>query len=107
MSQGFAPHDLSHKERQQVRRAFERISEQGWGLALGLLLALTLFLATVILVVRGGPNPGAHLSLLRVYFPGYGISLPGAVIGACYAFFLGYGAGRTIATVYNRFVTRQ
>ena len=98
--------ELSPRERQEVRRAFERISEQGWGLGLGFLAALTLFLATVILVIKGGETPGRHLGLLSVYFPGYGISWLGAFIGACYAFFLGYGAGRTIGTVYNRFVGR-
>lgn len=93
---------LSESEQQQVRRAFERTSEQGWGLALGLLAAAALFLATVVLVWRGGPNVGRHLGLLSVYLPGYSVTLLGAFIGAAYMFFLGYGAGRTIATIYNR-----
>lgn len=100
-------HELSQREQQQVRQAFNRVSEQGWGLALGFLAALGLFLATVILVVKGGEDPGRHLGLLRVYLPGYGISWVGAFIGAGYAFFLGYGAGRTIATVYNRITPRS
>jgi hypothetical protein len=96
--------DLSPEERQQVDRAFARTSEQGWGLALGFLSAVGLFLATIILVIKSSPNPheiGPHLGLLSVYLPGYSVSWPGAFIGAGYAFFLGYGAGRTIATVYN------
>jgi len=96
--------DLSSRERQAVRRAFQRVSEQGWGLAIGFLCALGLFLATVILVVKGGPDPGPHLGLLGVYLPGYSVTWPGAFIGAGYAFFLGYGIGRTIGTVYNRLV---
>ena len=93
---------LSPEERQQVRRAFARTSEQGWGLALGLLAAFGLFLATIILLIKPSPYPvGPHLGLLGVYLPGYSVSWPGAFIGAGYAFFLGYGAGRTIATVYN------
>jgi hypothetical protein len=92
---------LSHREQEEVRKAFNRVSEQGWGLALGFLAGLALFLATVVLVVRGGPNPGPHLGLLRIYLPGYNITWLGAFIGAAYAFFLGYGAGRTIATIYN------
>jgi hypothetical protein len=99
--------ELSQREREEVRRAFDRVSEQGWGLALGLLAAMGLFLATVILVIKGGPNPGPHLSLLSVYLPGYRVTVLGAFIGAAYAFFLGYGAGRTIATVYNRIVIRS
>jgi hypothetical protein len=98
--------DLSPREQEAIRKAFDRVSEQGWGLALGLLASLGIFLATVILVVKGGPDPGPHLGLLSVYLPGYRISWLGAFIGAGYAFFLGYGAGRTIATVYNRIAVR-
>jgi hypothetical protein len=99
--------ELSEHEQRAVRRAFERTSEQGWGLALGLLAALGLFLATAILVLRGGPAVGRHLNLLSIYLPGYSVTWPGAFIGAAYMFFLGYGAGRMIATVYNRIVLKR
>lgn len=96
--------ELSEQEQQEIRRAFDRTSEQGWGLALGFLAALGIFVATVILVVRGGPSVGQHLGLLSVYLPGYSVTWLGAFIGAAYMFFFGYGAGRTIATIYNRIV---
>ena len=96
--------DLSEDEQQAVRKAFERTSEQGWGLALGLLGAMALFVATIVLVARGGPNVGQHLGLLSVYLPGYRVTWVGAFIGAAYMFFIGYGVGRTIATIYNRLV---
>jgi hypothetical protein len=98
--------DLTEKEEQEVRRAFERTSEQGWGLALGFLAALALFVATAVLVARGGEDVGRHLGLLSVYLPGYKVTWTGAFIGAAYMFFLGYGAGRTIATIYNRIVPK-
>ena len=98
--------ELSEREAQEVRRAFERTSEQGWGLALGFLAAVALFVATVVLVVKGGPYVGQHLNLLSVYLPGYRVTWPGAFVGAAYMFFLGYGVGRTIATIYNRIVQR-
>lgn len=101
------PQELSEKEQQEVRRAFDRTSEQGWGLALGFLAAILLFVATVVLVVKGGPDVGRHLKLLAVYLPGYSVTWPGAFIGAAYMFFLGYGAGRTVATIYNRIVPKQ
>jgi hypothetical protein len=94
--------ELSDQERQAIARAFHRTSEQGWGLALGFLGALALFVATATLVVRGGENVGPHLALLSVYLPGYSVTWEGAFIGAAYLFFIGYGAGRTIATIYNR-----
>jgi hypothetical protein len=99
--------ELTSQERQQIRRAYGRVIEQGWGLAFGVLGAVGLFLATIVLVVQGGPNVGAHLGLLSVYLPGYRVTWWGAFIGAGYAFFFGYGAGRTIATIYNRIVERQ
>jgi hypothetical protein len=99
--------ELSDQERQVIQRAFDRTSEQGWGLALGLLAAIGLFVATVVLVIRGGPAMGAHLGLLSVYLPGYSVSWTGAFVGAAYMFFLGYGAGRTIATIYNRVVPKK
>jgi hypothetical protein len=102
-----APKELSEQEQRHVRRAFDRTSEQGWGLALGFLAALGIFVATVVLVVKGGPNVGQHLGLLSVYLPGYSVSWTGAFIGAAYMLFLGYGAGRTIATIYNRIVPKR
>ena len=98
--------ELSDQERQAITRAFHRTSEQGWGLALGFLAALALFVATVLLVVRGGDPVGPHLALLSVYLPGYSVTWKGAFIGAGYFFFIGYGGGRTIATIYNRVAPR-
>ena len=96
--------NLSEHERQIVRRAFEQTSEQGWGLAVGSVSALGLFVATLWLVVKGGPLVGPHLGLLSLYLPGYSVSWHGAMVGAAYIFFLGYGGGRVIATIYNRIV---
>lgn len=97
---------LTESEQQAIRRAFESTSEQGWGLALGFLAALGLFVATIVLVVRGGPEVGRHLGLLAVYMPGYSVSWLGAFVGAAYMFFIGYGTGRTIATIYNYTASR-
>ena len=79
-----------------------RASEQGWGIAIGLLFGLGLLLATVVLVAKGGPHPGPHLDLLSIYFPGYRVTWTGAGIGFVYGFVVGYAMGRTIATIYNR-----
>jgi hypothetical protein len=96
--------ELSEKELEIVRRAFRQTSEQGWGLAVGFVAAVGLFAATVWLVIKGGPVVGPHLGLLSVYFPGYSVTWLGAFVGAAYMFFLGYGAGRVVATIYNRLI---
>jgi hypothetical protein len=79
-----------------------RANEKGWGITFGLLGGVGLFTATAILLLRGGENVGAHLGLLGVYFPGYGVTWPGAFIGFIYAFVVGYALGRTVATIYNK-----
>lgn len=80
---------------------------RAWGIAFGLLAGGGLFLATAILVVRGGPDPGAHLGLLSNYFPGYRVTWAGSALGFVYGFVLGYGVGRVIGSVYNRLVERN
>jgi len=98
---------LTLEEERALRQTILRASEQGWGIAMGLLLGTGLFLATIILVLKGGPNPGPHLGLLRIYFPGYSVTWIGSFIGFVYAFVVGYAIGRTIATIYNRLIQNR
>jgi hypothetical protein len=91
-------------ERKVVRKVLMRMNQQAWGIAFGLVLGVGLFLATIILLTKGGERVGPHLGLLGVYFPGYSVSYPGSVIGFVYAFVVGYAIGRTIVVVYNRLV---
>jgi hypothetical protein len=95
---------LTIDEEQALRRTILRASEQGWGIAIGLLLGVGLFLATVFLVIKGGPNPGPRLGLVRIYFPGYSVTWLGSFIGFVYAFVVGYAIGRTVAIIYNRLI---
>lgn len=88
----------------ELRHAVARLNARAWGIAMGLLLGLGLFIATNILVIKGGPHPGPHLELLRVYFPGYRVTFLGSLVGFIYAFVLGYALGRLIGNVYNRLV---
>jgi hypothetical protein len=96
---------LTPAEEQALRNSIMKANEQGWGIAFGLLLGVGLFLATLVLVVKGGQNPGRHLGLLRIYFPGYSITGIGSIVGFVYAFVAGYAIGRTIATIYNRIIS--
>jgi hypothetical protein len=84
--------------------AIARLNARAWGIAGGLLFGFGLFAATIILVVKGATNPGAHLGLLSNYFPFYSVSIGGAIIGFVYAFVVGYAAGRFIGLVYNKLV---
>lgn len=91
-------------EARALRTALAQLNARAWGIAIGLLLGGGLFLATIILVAKGGPDVGKHLILLRAYFPGYSVSILGSFIGFVYGFVLGYAIGRVIGTVYNRLV---
>jgi len=95
---------LELDEVQQVRKALLRMNEQGWGIAIGLLLGVGLFVATNVLVIKGGPVVGPHLGLLAFYFPGYRVTFLGSLVGFVYAFVVGYGIGRTVGTIYNKLI---
>jgi len=92
------------EEGQNLNAAILRLNGRAWGIALGLLLGGGLFLATIVLVIKGGPDVGQHLSLLSVFFPGYRVTVLGSLIGFVYAFVFGYALGRLVGTVYNRLV---
>lgn len=91
-------------EARALRATLVRLNARAWGIAMGLLVGGGLFVATLLLVIRGGPHMGQHLSLLRVYLPGYSVSLGGSFLGLIYGFVIGYALGRIIGTVYNRLV---
>jgi hypothetical protein len=93
---------LTPLEQQVLTKTILRIHEQGWGIAFGSLAGFGLFVATNMLVLKGGDLVGPHLGLLHFYFPGYSVSLTGSFIGFVYAFVVGYGVGRVIAGIYNR-----
>jgi hypothetical protein len=82
-------------------RVFIKLNAQVLGITLGILCGLALFIATNVLVLKGGPNPGAHLQLLGQFFYGYKVSFVGSLIGASYAFIVGYVAGGIIALIYG------
>jgi len=94
--------DMNPDPSQGLHQAVLKLNARAWGIAFGLLGGLGLFLATLILVLKGGENVGEHLGLLAVFFPGYRVSTGGAFIGFVYGFVVGYGVGRVIGGVYNR-----
>lgn len=96
------PQEGGTGEPNDINVAILRLNARAWGIALGLLLGGGLFVATIFLVIKGGPDVGQHLSLISVFFPGYSVTLAGSVIGFIYAFVVGYALGRLVGTVYNR-----
>lgn len=84
-----------------VRRVSARVDPIALGAALGIVIAVMTFLATAILVMKAGPAPGIHLALLSNYWPGYDVSLGGAVMGALYGGATGFAFGVLTASLRN------
>lgn len=96
-------HQSSNETAQAVIVGLVRLHARAWGISVGLLLGLGLASATLLLVAKGGAEVGQHLSLLRVFLPGYSVSVTGAIVGFVYMFVIGYALGRLVSTLYNRF----
>jgi hypothetical protein len=92
---------LSSGELQTATRATLTLNGQAWGVSFGILCGLGLFAATLILVLKGGPDVGQHLGLLSTFLPGYRVTVVGAFVGFIYMFVIGYALGRLIGMVYN------
>jgi hypothetical protein len=77
------------------------------GVVTGLLGGLAIFVATNLLILKGGPVVGPHLALLGQFFIGYRVTFLGSLIGFTYGFATGFCVGYFMATVYNRMVARR
>jgi len=80
---------------------FLKLDRVAFGLSLGTLSGLGLFLATLILLFKGGDVVGPNLELLSHYFPGYGVSTAGGVIALFYGFLVGFSIGWGFAFLRN------
>ena len=84
-----------------VKTAYARYDPVALGGAIGLVFGTTLFLATAFLLLRGGENVGAHLSLLGNYLLGFEVSWAGALIGWVEATIGGFVFGYLLASAIN------
>src|SRR5262249_38660465 len=71
------------------------------GFAVGLVVGATVFLATVILVLKGGEQIGPNLSLLGQFIPGYSVTWPGTLIGGIGGFVGGFAFGWGVGFLSN------
>ena len=78
------------------------LNAKSFGLALGLICGLGIFIATNWLIIKGGDPVGPHLSLLRQYFFGYRVTFLGSLVGFAYGFAVGTFSGALISWIYNK-----
>ena len=68
----------------------------------GVLGAVGMWCATAVLLIKGGENVGAHLSLLSIFLPGYEVSWTGACVGAFWGAVVGATGGAVVYWSYSR-----
>lgn len=84
-----------------ITRVFAKLDRRAFGLSLGTVSGVVLFMVTLALVLKGGDIIGPNLSLLREFFPGYTVSPMGAFLGLVYGFVAGFVVGWSVALLRN------
>lgn len=84
-----------------LTKVFSRLDPVAMGLSLGVTASALLFLATIFLVIKGGPVIGPNLALLANFFPGYQVNFVGGLIGLAYGLGIGFLTGWGIAYLHN------
>lgn len=81
-----------------------KLDVKAGGLAGGILWGITVFLATIWILIKGG---GLTLMKLGQFYIGYSISIPGAIIGGIYGFVHGFVATALFIFLYNLFTKEK
>lgn len=84
-----------------IIQAFAKLDRAALGVAIGSLAGVIVFLATLILVIKGGDQVGPNLLLLGQFFIGYSVTTLGAFVGLAYGFIAGFVFGWLIAFLRN------
>ena len=90
-----------------VARTVARLRAGIVAVVTGLVAGSGLFLATLWLVVKGGPHVGQNLGLLRAYYPGYTVTWFGSFVGFFYGALTGAVLGWCVAWLYNFLASRR
>lgn len=88
-----------------VARTIARLRQGIVTIVAAVVAGFTLFAATVWLVIKGGPDVGQHLGLLRAYYPGYSVTWAGSLVGLAYGALTGAAVGWSVAWLYNTLAT--
>lgn len=78
-----------------------KLNPKAFALASGIVWGVSVYLVTVISLVRGGE--GKLLSRLAMIYPGYSFSFGGGLLGLLWGFVSMFVAGWVLAWLYNRF----
>jgi hypothetical protein len=88
-------------EAHDLTRTVVRLHTAVLAFACAVIGGAVVFAMTVWLVIKGGPQVGAHLQLLSQYFYGYAVTWKGSFVGFLYGAVTGGVVGWVIGAVYN------
>ncbi|MBK5281956.1 MAG: hypothetical protein JJE16_07705 [Nitrospiraceae bacterium] len=89
------------RQTDEISQTLARIKAGVLALVCALIGGTGLFVMTVWLVIKDGPQAGQHLQLLSNYFVGYSVTWPGAFVGLLYGAMIGGVVGWAIGRIYN------
>jgi hypothetical protein len=92
------------KAKEEISGAVAKIHAGILAFVCAIIGGLGLFIATVWLLLDGGPQVGSHLQLLSNYYIGYSVTWPGSFIGFFYGALTGGMLGWLIGFIYNKIV---
>lgn len=97
---------LSDRDRELilVTRTIARLRAGIVAVVSAMVVGFGLFAATLWLVIKGGPNVGQNLALLRAYYPGFSVTWGGSIVGFAYGALTGAVLGWSVASLYNLLV---
>ena len=93
--------DHTQGSAEEFARALVRFNAHILGVTIGLIASAGLLLATLVLLLYESEDPGPMLGQLRLFFPGYSVSILGACVGALWAGVCGYLVGVIFARAYG------
>jgi hypothetical protein len=87
--------------RKILSEAFTKLDAVALGMGVGSVWGSAVCAATLILLLKGSNPVGPNLTLLGQFFPAYGVTWRGSVIGLIDGFVFGYIFGFSVACVRN------
>ncbi len=92
------------KEDALIIQMLRPVDKVALGVSCGMTAGVLVFVATAVLILKGGSTIGPHLDLLNQYFIGYAVSWTGGFVGLAYGFLVGFILGWSTAFLRNLLV---
>jgi hypothetical protein len=92
---------LSGDEEEIIEFVFARLDPVALGVAVGTVMGLVIFMATLVLVLKGGSVVGPGLALLGNYLIGFEVTWSGSLVGLVEGGLGGFAIGYVSASLRN------